>query len=63
MDSDQLVRTDSSTVARLWDCGYDASTDTEYECLDCGVIIVADAHPGDCPTCAAALRNRSMPME
>lgn len=62
MNSNRSIRTDDGDTGRLWDSGYNAGSDAEYECLDCGVIIVADAHPGDCPTCAAALRNRSMPI-
>lgn len=59
-DSD---RTSEGDRARLWDVGYEAAGDDEYECLDCGVVVTAEEHPLTCPTCESALRNRSMPIE
>lgn len=69
MDSERVVRTDEgdrsseADETSLWDVGYESSDETEYECLDCGVIVVARDHPLTCPTCDATLRNRSMPIE
>jgi rubrerythrin len=48
---------------RVWDVGYDPDTASEYECLDCGELIIAESHPGNCPQCGSTPRNRSMPCE
>ncbi|QDX39411.1 rubrerythrin-like domain-containing protein [Salarchaeum sp. JOR-1] len=37
--------------------------ETAYECFDCGNIVVADTHPGNCPDCSGPLRNRHLPLE
>ncbi|WP_255168407.1 rubrerythrin-like domain-containing protein [Natrononativus amylolyticus] len=69
MDSQSAVPDDSAdrssddARSRLWDVGYESAGEVEYECLDCGLVVVADDHPLTCPTCDAALRNRSMPIE
>ena len=45
----------------------DVSTDFEekspYECFECGNIIIAEEHPGKCPDCGGAMRNRRTPLE
>jgi len=35
----------------------------EYECFNCGEIVVAASNPGSCPECAAGMRNRRYPIE
>ena len=35
----------------------------EYECLQCGEILTAGGHPGECPECGGGLRNRRTPFE
>ena len=62
-DGEGTLDRDDSEKERLWDVGYDDSNVYEYECLDCGVIVVAESHPAGCPTCDAAMRNRAMPIE
>lgn len=69
MDSERVARSDEDDRSSetdehaFWDAGYEPSDEAEYECLDCGVIVVATEHPLTCPTCDATLRNRSMPIE
>ncbi|WP_152529718.1 rubrerythrin-like domain-containing protein [Candidatus Halobonum tyrrellensis] len=45
----------------------DLTTDLEeespYECFECGNITVAEEHPGSCPDCGGAMRNRRTPLE
>ena len=62
-EGERAVDRDETEEERLWDVGYDDSNVYEYECLDCGVIVVAESHPTGCPTCDAAMRNRAMPIE
>ena len=50
-------------ATRVWDVGYDPEGTSEYECLRCGELVLAESHPGDCPQCDSVLRNRSMPFE
>ena len=50
-------------ATRVWDIGYDPEGTSEYECLRCGELVLAESHPGDCPQCDSVLRNRSMPFE
>ncbi|RBI58981.1 hypothetical protein DMJ13_24535 [halophilic archaeon] len=45
------------------DCGHDSDGAYEYECLHCGTIATATNHPGSCPDCGEAVRNRGMPCE
>ena len=52
-----------TTENRVWDIGYAPDTVSEYECLDCGELILAESHPGSCPQCGSTPRNRSMPFE
>lgn len=47
----------------LWDVQYTADGESEYECLNCGAEVAATGHPGTCPRCGAALRNRGMSIE
>ncbi len=41
---------------------YDPSTESEYECLECGTT-VESRDSTTCPNCGESLRNRSLPME
>lgn len=45
------------------DIEYDPTTETTYECLNCGKIISVSSSPGQCPDCDGSLRNREMPFE
>ena len=45
------------------DAEYDPTTESTYECHECGETVIAKTFPGDCPSCGATFRNRSMPME
>lgn len=45
------------------DVEYDTEGEYEYECLQCGDVIVAVSHPGECSDCGGTLRNRGMPYE
>jgi len=45
------------------DIDYDPTTETEYECIQCGTIVAAEDHPMNCPECEAPVRNREMPLE
>lgn len=45
------------------DPAYDPATETQYECLTCGDILTAVAHPVTCPECETPVRNREMPFE
>ena len=51
------------SAIRTWDCGYDPTRRAEYECLDCGEVLLTRGHPGGCPRCGSVLRNRTMPIE
>jgi len=57
------AETEEQSHTRVRDVGYDPDTASEYECLDCGELIVAESHPGSCPQCGSTPRNRSMPCE
>jgi rubrerythrin len=65
--ADQTIREETETRetrdSRVRDVGYDPDTASEYECLDCGELLVAESHPGSCPQCGSTPRNRSMPCE
>lgn len=41
----------------------DPTVESIYECLDCGRTVEAFSHPGQCPECESALRNRGTPLE
>ncbi len=45
------------------DPDYDPSTETDYECIQCGTIITAGDNPMACPECDSPLRNRELPFE
>lgn len=45
------------------DVEYDPDADYEYECMGCSSTLRAANHPGDCPECGTAMRNRQMPYE
>ena len=37
--------------------------ESPYECFGCGIIIVAENNPGQCPDCSGPMRNRQTPLE
>jgi rubrerythrin len=48
--------------------GHDVEHDTaeissEYECLQCGKIVRAETHPGECPECGGDFQNRAKSLE
>lgn len=45
------------------DVSYEADDTYDYECLKCNATVSATGHPGGCPECGAAMRNRRMPYE
>ncbi|MDR5674059.1 Rubrerythrin-like domain-containing protein [Halalkaliarchaeum sp. AArc-CO] len=45
------------------DAAYDVDGRSEYECPNCGQTVTAASYPGDCPECAAPMRNRATPFE
>lgn len=49
-------------MAPARDPEYDPSSESVYECLNCGTE-VRTVNPPDCPECGGSLRNTSFPME
>ena len=45
------------------DADHDTTEESAYECFECGSIVVTETHPGECPDCAGAMRNRHTPIE
>lgn len=45
------------------DVEYERAATYDYECHNCGDVVAADSHPGDCPDCGTSYRNRNMPVE
>lgn len=41
----------------------DPESESTYECLRCGKIVVAETHPGACPACGGTVQNRAMSLE
>lgn len=41
----------------------DDATESAYECLKCGEIVVAEVHPVDCPECGSEMVGRDMALE
>lgn len=39
------------------------SSESKYECLQCGNIVEAESHPGDCPECGGGVQDRAVPLE
>ena len=62
-DETQPTEETETTDNRVWDVDYDPDAVSEYECLDCGELVLAASHPGSCPQCGSTPRNRSMPFE
>ncbi len=62
-DETQQTEETETMDNRVRDIGYDPDTASEYECLACGELILAESHPGSCPQCGSTPRNRSMPFE
>ncbi|WP_137196908.1 rubrerythrin-like domain-containing protein [Halalkalirubrum salinum] len=54
---------DTDHSSRFWDSGYDTTTPTTFECLNCGATIVSEDSIGTCERCGGGLRNKSMPIE
>ena len=36
---------------------------SEYECLQCGRIVKAETHPGECSECGGDFQNRAKSLE
>ena len=51
MPHDQDVENDTSELT------------SDYECLGCGRIIEARAHPGECEECGGEFQNRAKSLE
>ncbi|QLG63657.1 rubrerythrin-like domain-containing protein [Halorarum salinum] len=47
----------------MFDVPTDEGVESAYECLQCGTIVTADSHPGQCPDCGAEMQNRAMSLE
>lgn len=45
------------------DIEYDPGDERAFDCVDCGTIVTAADNPGECPTCAETLENRTLPIE
>ncbi len=48
--------------------GHDIEHDTteitsEYECLQCGHLVEARTHPGECSNCGGDFQNRAKSLE
>lgn len=48
--------------------GQDIEDDTsniasKYECLECGTIVEAETHPGECSDCGGDFQNRAKSLE
>ena len=41
----------------------DDKTESKYECLKCGEIIVSEDHPVDCPECEGGMVGRDEALE
>lgn len=37
--------------------------ESEYECLQCGRIVTAETHPGECDECGGEFQNRAKSLE
>lgn len=47
----------------MHDAAEDPDRPSTYECLQCGEIVTAETHPGDCPECGDVMQNRAMSLE
>ena len=43
--------------------GDTSEIESEYECLQCGLIVEAQTHPGECPECGGDFHNRAKSLE
>lgn len=55
-------------IATCMPNGHDIEHDTadmssEYECLQCGVVVPAETHPGTCSACGGDFQNRAKSLE
>lgn len=41
----------------------DPETESSYECMCCGNVVVAVDNPAECPECGCGVRNRAMSLE
>lgn len=48
---------------KMRDVSYDPAADIVYECFDCGTVVLAETHPGNCDDCGSPMRNRQTPIE
>ena len=47
----------------MHDIADDPDRQSTYECLQCGTIVVADSHPGDCEGCGGVMQDRAKSLE
>lgn len=47
----------------MHDVPSEGDSETKYECLDCGTVVVRDSHPGSCADCGGIFQNRAMSLE
>lgn len=47
----------------MHDLREDPEMESTYECLNCGSLVTAPTHPGDCPDCEGPFQNRAMSLE
>lgn len=40
-----------------------ADIESTYECLQCGTIVEAERHPGECEECGGGFQNRAKSLE
>jgi len=38
-------------------------SESRYECLQCGTIVEAQTHPGECEECGGGFQNRAQSLE
>lgn len=47
----------------MHDLDDDPAVPSKYECLNCGTIVTAESHPGECHDCGGGFQNRAMSLE
>lgn len=47
----------------MFDVAEQPDSESLYECLRCGRIVISDSHPGECTVCGGGFQNRAMSLE